>query len=94
MWWDLFGTEKLRKNIRPLPSIPGPVTPPIVRHWGQDCKHLGSGIQRGDVVPCPLRLPFVLEQATLVVGLYRFRQCFSTNDPEILESGTIGHPCL
>ena len=50
MLWDLFGTEKLRKNIRPLPSIPGPVTPPIVRHWGQDCKHLDSGIKRGDVV--------------------------------------------
>ena len=75
-------------------SIPAPVAPPIVRDWGQDCKRVGSGIKRSDMVPCALRLPLVLEQDTLVVGLYDFRQSLSNNAPALLESGTIGHPCL
>ena len=74
-------------------SIPASVAPPIVRDWGQDCKRVGSGIKRSDMVPCPLRLPLVLEQDTLVVGLYDFRQSFSNNVPASLKSGTIRHLC-
>ena len=40
-------------------------------------------------MPCALRLPLVLEQDTLVVGLYDFSQKISNSTPALLDSAPL-----